>query len=439
MTKIIVQGGNRLSGTVKVSGAKNAVLPILAAALLPSKGESLLEDVPLLSDVEHMLSLLEVLGVQAAETAPNQFRLNAEQLRSPEAPSDLVRKLRASFLVLGPLLARFGKVKVSLPGGCAIGARKIDLHIKGLEALGAIVTETPEYVEAVAPGGRLRGADIYLDFASVGATQNIMMAAVLAEGKTVIENAAKEPEIVDLANYLNKMGAEVRGAGTDVIRINGVKELHGAEHTIIPDRIEAGTFLVAAAISKGDVYVEGAISEHLLPVIAKLKEAGADVQVDVKGVRVTAKGPLKPLDVKTLVYPGFPTDMQAQMMALLTVTPGVSYVTETVFENRYMHVNELRRMGANIRIEDRTAVITGVKKLKAARVTSTDLRCGACLILAALAAEGSTEVGGVHHIERGYVNIVEKFRRLGADIQEVATEAVEPAVEEQPYGQVSVG
>jgi UDP-N-acetylglucosamine 1-carboxyvinyltransferase len=437
LTKIIVQGGKKLSGTVKVSGAKNAVLPILAAALLPSKGESRLEEVPQLSDVEHMLSLLEVLGVKTEETEPGKFRLNAERLQSSEAPSDLVRKLRASFLVLGPLLARFGKVKVSLPGGCAIGERKIDLHLKGFEALGAKVTQTAQYVEAFAPNGRLRGANIYLDFASVGATQNIMMAAVLAEGKTVIENAAKEPEIVDLANFLNKMGAQVRGAGTDVIRIQGVQELCGAEHTIIPDRIEAGTFLVAAAITKGDVYVEGAISEHLLPVIAKLKEAGVAVTSDVKGVRVTATGPLKPLDVKTLVYPGFPTDMQAQMMALLTVTPGVSYVTETVFENRFMHVNELRRMGANIRVDGRTAVITGVKKLIGARVTSTDLRAGACLILAGLAAEGRTEVYGVQHIDRGYVDIVAKLRSLGADIERVDIE--EPVVLEQPVPQVSVG
>ncbi|HEU4964755.1 MAG TPA: UDP-N-acetylglucosamine 1-carboxyvinyltransferase [Bacilli bacterium] len=437
MTKIIVQGGNKLTGTVKVSGAKNAVLPILAASLLPSSGVSLLEEVPRLSDVEHMLSLLEVLGVRTEETADGRFRLQAEQLRSPEAPSDLVRKLRASFLVLGPLLARFGKVKVSLPGGCAIGERKIDLHIKGLEALGATVTETPAYVEAIAKHGRLRGADIYLDFPSVGATQNIMMAAVLAEGKTVIENAAKEPEIVDLANYLNKMGAEVRGAGTDLIRIHGVEKLHGAEHTVIPDRIEAGTFLVAAAITRGDVYVEGAISEHLLPVIAKLKEAGLDVTTDVKGVRVTAKGPLKPLDLKTLVYPGFPTDMQAQMMALLTVTPGISYVTETVFENRFMHVNELRRMGANIHVDGRTAVITGVKQLTPARVTSTDLRAGACLILAGLTANGDTEIGGLHHIERGYVDIVDKFRRLGAQISYVDKQ--EQPVHDRPMNQVSVG
>jgi UDP-N-acetylglucosamine 1-carboxyvinyltransferase len=433
LTKIVVQGGQRLKGSVKVSGAKNAVLPILAASLLPSRGETLLEDVPSLSDVHHMRALLEVMGMVTEEVEPGTLRLNAEQVESTEAPSDIVRKMRASFLVLGPLLARFGTARVAMPGGCSIGERPIDLHIKGFEALGAYVEQGSGFIEATAPHGRLKGAKIYLDFASVGATQNIMMAAVLADGKTVIENAAKEPEIVDLANYLNKMGAEVRGAGTDEIRINGVQELRGAEHTVIPDRIEAGTFMIASAISGGDVYVEGAISNHLNPLIAKLKEAGVSVDDDVFGVRVSASRLLRPLDVKTLVYPGFPTDLQAQMMALLTVTPGTSYVTETVFENRFMHVAELRRMGADIRIDGRTAMIRGVKRLNGAEVTSTDLRAGACLILAGLVAEGPTYVGGIHHIERGYVDIVDKFNHLGANL--VRMEAEQIAAAEQDLRQ----
>jgi len=432
LAKIVVQGGHRLKGFVKASGAKNAVLPILCAALLPERGDSLLEDVPDLSDVRNMRQLLEGLGVDTEVQGPGTIRLNADTILSTEAPAELVRKMRASFLVLGPLLARFGRARVSMPGGCSIGERPIDLHIKGFEALGATVEVGNGYIEARANGGRLKGATIYLDFASVGATQNIMMAAVLAEGKTVIENAAKEPEIVDLANYLNKMGAEVRGAGTDVIRIHGVERMHGAEHTIIPDRIEIGTYLIAAAVTGGDVYVEGAISEHLLPLIAKLKEAGANVHDDGNGIRVTAGPTLRPLEVKTLVYPGFPTDMQAQMMALLTIVPGTSYVTETVFENRFMHVAELRRMGANIRIEGRTAVVTGVERLSGATVTATDLRAGAALILAGLVANGLTEVQGLHHIDRGYVDIVEKFRTLGAKI-----ERVEPATTDEAYAQAA--
>lgn len=375
-----------------------------------------------------MISLLEVMGVEAEWVDSTRLSLSAETVESKEAPADLVRKMRASFLVLGPLLSRFGYARVAMPGGCSIGERPIDLHIKGFEALGAEVEIGNGFIEARVAGGRLRGAKIYLDFASVGATQNIMMAAVLADGKTVIENAAKEPEIVDLANYLNKMGAEVRGAGTDEIRINGVRELRGVEHTVIPDRIEAGTFLIGAAITGGDVYVEGAISNHLTPLLFKLKESGATVVDDVYGVRVTANGPLRPLDVKTLVYPGFPTDLQAQMMAMLTVTPGTSFITETVFENRFMHVAELKRMGADIRIDGRTAMIKGVPRLQGAKVTSTDLRAGACLILAGLVAEGDTEVYGVHHIDRGYVDICDKFMRLGAELKRVEAPTAEQTI-----------
>lgn len=433
MAKIVVQGGQRLMGTVKVHGAKNAVLPIIAASLLGSQGESVLEEVPNLSDVGNICALLEALGVETGEAGPGLLRLNAELVNTTEAPAELVRKLRASFLVLGPLLGRFGRARVSMPGGCSIGERKVDLHIKGFEAMGAVVEQGESFIEAVAEGGRLKGATIYLDFASVGATQNIMMAAVLAEGKTIIENAAKEPEIVDLANYLNKMGADVRGAGTDTIRINGVEEMRGAEHMIIPDRIEAGTFLVAAAISGGDVFVDGAISHHLAPLISKLKEAGVTVIDDVTGVRVKSEGALRPLEVKTLVYPGFPTDLQAQMMSLLTVIPGTSYVTETVFENRFMHVAELRRMGADIKVNGRTAIVNGVSQLHGAKVTSTDLRAGACLILAGLVAKGHTEIHGVHHIDRGYVDIVQKFADLGAQIERIEYEEVK--AEEQPLGQ----
>ena len=422
MAKIVVQGGHRLQGSVKANGAKNAVLPILAASLLPVSGDSVLEDVPRLTDVNNMRILLEALGARTEDLPNGKLRIHAERVQSTEAPAELVRKMRASFLVLGPLLARFGVARVGLPGGCSIGERPIDLHIKGFEALGAVVEVGNGFIEAKALNGKLYGANLYLDFASVGATQNIMMAAVLAEGRTVIENAAKEPEIVDLANYLNQMGAIVRGAGTDVIRIEGVERLHGAEHTVIPDRIEAGTFLVAGAITGGDVYVEGAISNHLAPLLAKLKEAGATILDDVHGVRVTGAGTLRPLDVKTLVYPGFPTDMQAQMMAMLTVTPGISYVTETVFENRFMHVSELRRMGADIRIDGRTATIRGVERLNGASVTATDLRAGASLILAGLVAEGMTEVHNIHHIERGYVDIVEQLCGLGANIQRLDQE-----------------
>lgn len=433
MAKIVVQGGQRLRGTVKASGAKNAVLPIIAASLLGSVGESVLEEVPNLSDVGNLRLLLEALGVETSEVGPGLLRLNAELAESTEAPAELVRKLRASFLVLGPILSRFGRARVAMPGGCSIGERKVDLHIKGFEAMGARVEQGENFIEAIAEGGRLKGATIYLDFASVGATQNIMMAAVLAVGKTVIENAAKEPEIVDLANYLNKMGADVRGAGTDTIRINGVEQMHGAEHMIIPDRIEAGTFLIGAAVTGGDVYVEGAISNHLAPLLAKLKEAGATVVDDVTGVRVYVEGPLRPLDVKTLVYPGFPTDLQAQMMALLTAIPGRSAVTETVFENRFMHVAELRRMGADITVSGRTAHVIGGKLLHGAKVTSTDLRAGACLILAALTATGHTEIHGVHHIDRGYVDIVQKFTDLGAKIERV--ERQEFKADEQAIGQ----
>jgi len=414
MSKIIVRGGRTLKGTVRVHGAKNSVLPILAAALLAEEGSSVIHDVPALDDVKNILQVLAALGVHAKQS-DGSVRLQAESLISYDAPYELVRKMRASFLVMGPLLARLGKVRISLPGGCAIGTRPIDQHLKGFEAMGAEIGFGQGTIEA-SVNGKLRGARIYLDIASVGATENIMMAAATAIGTTTIENAAKEPEIVDLANFLNAMGGKVRGAGTGVIRIEGVERLRGVEHHVIPDRVEAGTYMIAAAITGGDVYVEGAIRDHLGPVVAKLEEMGVQIACDENGIRVNATHPLKAVDVKTLPYPGYPTDMQAQMMALLLVADGTSIVTETVFENRFMHVEELVKMGAEIKVDGRTAIVTGGVKLSGASVSATDLRAGAALICAALTAEGSSEIGGLHHIERGYVDIVGKLAALGADI-----------------------
>ncbi|TJY41911.1 UDP-N-acetylglucosamine 1-carboxyvinyltransferase [Cohnella pontilimi] len=414
MSKIIVRGGRPLQGVVRVHGAKNSVLPILAAALLAEEGSCVIHDVPALDDVNNILQVLTVLGVQA-ERGDNFVELQSGKLVSYEAPYELVRKMRASFLVMGPLLARLGKVRISLPGGCAIGTRPIDQHLKGFEAMGAEIGFGQGAIEATV-NGKLRGARIYLDIASVGATENIMMAAATADGTTLIENAAKEPEIVDLANFLNAMGAKVRGAGTGVIRIEGVERLHGVEHHVIPDRVEAGTYMIAAAITGGDVYVEGAIRDHLGPVVAKMEEMGVVIDADENGIRVRVDRPLRAVDLKTLPYPGFPTDMQAQMMALLLKAEGTSIVTETVFENRYMHVPELAKMGAEIKVDGRTAVVSGNARLTGANVCSTDLRAGAALICAALAADGATEVTGLHHIDRGYVDIVGKLAALGADI-----------------------
>ncbi len=425
MSKFIVRGGKRLTGSVKVSGAKNSVLPIIAASLLGEEGQSVIIDAPPLDDVMTINKVLESLG--AGVTYRDEvITVNAEKLTSCEAPYEWVSKMRASFLVMGPLLTRMGHTRISLPGGCAIGTRPIDQHLKGFEAMGAEISLGQGYIEARSQG-RLRGAKIYLDVASVGATQNIMMAATLAEGVTVLENAAKEPEIVDLANFLNGMGAIVRGAGTGVIRIEGVEKLTGVTHTVIPDRVEAGTYMAAAAISGGDVYIEGAISDHLGSVIAKLEEMGVTIQPDENGVRVIADRPLKAVDVKTLPYPGFPTDMQSQMMALLLASEGTSVVTETVFENRFMHVDEFQLMNAEIKVEGRSSIITGSAKLKGAKVTATDLRAGAALIIAGLVAEGTTEVGGVHHIDRGYVHLAEKLNGLGADIYRISVD--EPKLE----------
>lgn len=431
MEKIVVRGGKALAGKVKVSGAKNAVLPIMAASLLAEEGTCVVHDVPTLDDVHTMCELLKTLQVSLTYQAET-LTINAANLARFEAPYDLVRKMRASFLVMGPLLARLGRARIALPGGCAIGTRPIDQHLKGFEAMGAKIEIGQGFIDAVVDG-RLKGAKIYLDVASVGATENIMMAAAIAEGTTVIENAAEEPEIVDLANFLNGMGAKIRGAGTGSIRIEGVERLGGCTHAVIPDRIEAGTFMVAAAITGGDVFVEGAICDHLKPITAKLREMGVDVEEQENGVRVRRSGPLKAVDVKTLPYPGFPTDMQAQMMALLLASEGTSIVTETVFENRFMHVEEFRRMNANIKIEGRSAIVEGGIRLTGCRVCATDLRAGAALVLAGLIAEGETEVTGLEHLDRGYVNFSSKLQQLGAEIQRIkepqpVTVAEEPDV-----------
>lgn len=422
MEKLIVKGGNRLVGAVKTSGAKNAVLPIIAASILGTT-PSHLDEVPMLEDVHTISEVLKCLGL-AVKCSPekNVLDIDSTEITSYEAPYELVRTMRASFLVMGPLLARIGKARISMPGGCAIGARPIDIHLKGFEALGVKIEQGIEqghgYIEASAPEG-LKGTSIYFDFPSVGATENIMMAASLAEGTTILENAAEEPEIVDLANYLNKMGAKIRGAGTDTIRIEGVDKLHGADYTIIPDRIEAGTYMIAAAMTGGDIVVENVLPEHQKPLIAKLREAGAVVEEDIDKVRVIGKNSLKAVSIKTLPYPGFPTDMQAQMMAMMVIAEGRSKVTETVFENRFMHVVELNRMGAQISTEGRSAVIDGPCKLTGCDVRATDLRAGAAMILAGLVAEGTTRIGDLHHIDRGYENIVAKLKNLGADIERV--------------------
>ena len=421
MEKIIVRGGNRLNGTVQIEGAKNSVLPVIAATLLASNGKCVIKDVPTLSDVFTINEVLRNLNADI-DFADNIVTVDASRDLKEEAPFEYVRKMRASVLVMGSLLGRNGKARVALPGGCAIGSRPLDQHLKGFEAMGAKVRVGNGFIEAEADG-RLKGAKIYLDFPSVGATENIMMAATLAEGTTVIDNAAKEPEIVDLANLLNKMGAKVRGAGTGTIRIDGVNELSGTTHTIIPDRIEAGTFMVAAAITKGNVLVKGAVAEHLTSLIAKMKEMGVEIIDEEEGLRVIGPEKLKAVDIKTMPHPGFPTDMQSQMMALLLQAEGTGMITETVFENRFMHVEEFRRMNADIKIEGRSTIINGPSKLQGAEVTSTDLRAAAALILTGLVAEGITRVTELKHLDRGYVDFHGKLAALGADIERVNDEA----------------
>ncbi len=413
MDEIIVYGGKTLKGKITVSGAKNAVLPIIVASLL-SEGCCRIQDVPRLADVETICDVLGELGATVEIEQGGTLKIKCQNIKKYEAPYDYVKKMRASVLVMGPLLARLGKAKISLPGGCAIGTRPIDLHLKGLEALGVRISMEHGYI--LAEADRLKGARVYLDYPSVGATENIIMAGALAEGTTIIENAAEEPEIVDLANFINSMGGNIKGAGTKVIKIEGVTSLGSTTHTIIPDRIEAGSFLVAGAITGGDLLLENVIIDHLKPVVAKLLETGAEVQEEGNGIRLRSNGVLKAVDVKTLPYPGFPTDMQAQFMALMAATQGTSIITETVFENRFMHAEELRRMGADIKIEGRSAVVEGCEKLTGAQVKATDLRAGAALIIAGLAAEGETIISNTYHIDRGYDNIVEKLRSVGAHI-----------------------
>ncbi|MFS5024601.1 UDP-N-acetylglucosamine 1-carboxyvinyltransferase [Staphylococcus aureus] len=419
MDKIVIKGGNKLTGEVKVEGAKNAVLPILTASLLASDKPSKLVNVPALSDVETINNVLTTLNADVTyKKDENAVVVDATKTLNEEAPYEYVSKMRASILVMGPLLARLGHAIVALPGGCAIGSRPIEQHIKGFEALGAEIHLENGNIYANAKDG-LKGTSIHLDFPSVGATQNIIMAASLAKGKTLIENAAKEPEIVDLANYINEMGGRITGAGTDTITINGVESLHGVEHAIIPDRIEAGTLLIAGAITRGDIFVRGAIKEHMASLVYKLEEMGVELDYQEDGIRVRAEGELQPVDIKTLPHPGFPTDMQSQMMALLLTANGHKVLTETVFENRFMHVAEFKRMNANINVEGRSAKLEGKSQLQGAQVKATDLRAAAALILAGLVADGKTSVTELTHLDRGYVDLHGKLKQLGADIERI--------------------
>lgn len=423
MEKIIIQGGNnRLVGRVRIEGAKNAVLPLLAATVLASEGKTILKNVPVLSDVFTMNNVVRGLNTQVDfNQDENTVVVDATKPLTEEAPYKYVSKMRASIVVLGPILARNGHAKVSMPGGCTIGSRPIDLHLKGLEAMGAQITQTAGYIEAKAD--RLMGAHIYMDFPSVGATQNIMMAATLAQGTTVIENAAREPEIVDLALLLNKMGAKVRGAGTENITIIGVEKLHGAEHNVVQDRIEAGTFMVAAAMTGGDLLIEDAIWEHNRPLLSKMQEMGVEVTEEDEGIRVRSDvSKLKAVSVKTLPYPGFPTDMQAQFTALMAIAQGESVMVETVFENRFQHLEEMRRMGLHSDIMRDTARIWGGSSLQGAEVMSTDLRASATLILMGLIAEGETKVSKLVHLDRGYYEFHEKLAALGANVKRVKEE-----------------
>lgn len=418
MEKIVVSGQQKLSGEVAISGAKNAVLPIIVATLL-TEDQCTLYDVPHLADVQTISEVLQSLGA-GVNYHGHTMVTDGAGVSKTEAPYEYVQKMRASVLIMGPLLARFGKVNLSMPGGCAIGTRPIDLHLKGLELLGATIHINEDGVHAESDG-RLKGNDIFLRVPSVGATENLMMAASLADGRTRIENAAEEPEIVDLANMLNAMGADIRGAGTSMIRINGVPRLHGAAHTIIPDRIEAGSYLLAGAITKSRIKVTNCIAEHLRPVLDKIIESGAEVIINEEAMTVEVIGGehILPVDIKTMPYPGFPTDMQSQFMAYMCMAEGASHFTETIFENRFMHVDELRKMGANIQIDGKNAFVNGVPALYGADVKATDLRAGAALLIAALAAQGETTIGQLHHLDRGYEDLIGKFRQLGAKIQRV--------------------
>lgn len=418
MEEILVQGGNRLEGVVKVEGAKNAVLPILAATILGETGVTKLENVPVLSDVHTLKELLKNINVKNTfDESNNEMEIDATGDVLTVADYDFVSKMRASISVMGPLLARFGHAKVAMPGGCAIGTRPIDLHLKGFEALGAKIEVHAGYVEATAD--QLFGARFFFDFPSVGATENVMMAATLAKGITVLENCAREPEIVDLANFLNKMGAKIIGAGTETIKITGVDALHGAVHSVIPDRIEAGTFMIAAAVTQGDVFIEGGISEHNKSLIAKLKEMGVHIDELDEGIRVIGPKVLKATNIKTLPYPGFPTDMMAQMSIAQLLAVGTCVTNETVFENRFMHFEELRRMSARFTVDRQTCIMYGPCELSGASVKATDLRAAAALIIAGLTAKGMTRVSELKYLDRGYYKFHEKLAALGANIERV--------------------
>ena len=412
MSKLTITGGKPLEGTITVSGAKNAILPIIAASLLCAEPIQL-DDAPDLLDVNVMNQVISALGA-TVERNGSTLKIHTREIDCIEAPYDLVSQMRASIVTMGPLLARKGHVRISHPGGCAIGSRPINWHLKGLEALGAEVKMDHGFLDVSSKA--LKGARIYLDYPSVGATENIMMAAAMAQGTTLIENAAQEPEIVDLATFLNEMGGKIRGAGTSIIHIEGVREFHGTSHTVIPDRIEAGSYLLMVAATGGDVLVKNVIADHLKPLIAKMEEAGIRMMEEGDGIRISGNGAYNAVDIKTQVHPGFPTDLQAPFMAFLTRANGTGLFTETVFENRFMHVDELIRMGADIKIEGRSAIVHGIQRLNAAPVTATDLRAGAALILAALTAEGTTDIRGIHHIDRGYEKVEEKLSCLGANI-----------------------
>ncbi len=413
MDVLLIKGGRPLTGRIRISGAKNSALPLMAASLL-CPGTHHISNVPVLKDVQTMASLLESMGA-VWSLRDSRLQLDTSDIRHQQAPYELVRTMRASVLVLGPLLARFGHAEVSLPGGCAIGARPINLHLEGLKRMGARIELDSGYIKARA--GRLKGTEIYLDIPTVTGTENLMMAAVLAEGVTKIENAAKEPEVADLADALNKMGARIKGAGTDVIEIEGVESLRPMNHEVIPDRIETGTYITAVAITQGEAVIEKTRPEHLEAVIAKLRETGVDIRVS--GDSLLVKGVSRPLpsDVKTMPYPGFPTDMQAQFMALMTIASGTSVIRENIFENRFMHVAELRRLGADISVEGSVATVKGVDRLKGAPVMATDLRASASLVIAALVAEGETSIHRVYHLDRGYERMEEKLRALGAEVE----------------------
>jgi len=419
--QIIVNGPTQLKGTVRIEGAKNAALPILAATILASKGKTLLTNIPPLSDVITMSKVLKALNADVSyDELDEVLTVDTSAGTATTAPEDLVDKMRASIVVLGPLLARNKEAHVAMPGGCAIGSRPIDLHIKGLEAMGAKFTQNGGYIDATTDG--LHGANIYLDFPSVGATQNIMMAATLADGETTIDNAAREPEIVDLANILSKMGADVSGAGTNTVRIKGVTELHGCEHSIMQDRIEAGTFMVAAAVTGGNIFIKDAVAAHNRPLISKLLEMGVSIDETDEGIRVVGSNQLKPVDVKTLPHPGFPTDMQAQMTLAQLLSVGTTVMTETVFENRFMHFPEFGKMKADYKIEGNSVIMFGPAQLSGANVAATDLRAAAALVLAGLVAEGETRVSNLQYLDRGYYNFTEKLRSLGAKIRRVSVD-----------------